>query len=160
LVLIEPKALVVGISSWLGTRAVWLGHSLTVVKELEVCFGIASRLGRLRSGLVRGVLICAPVANILSSHTPGGFHLLGGDEILKGPLTIVLRLGLLVNGNAFLRSILRVAAIGKVKVRILVRVGANIAFVLLKGLIWHVGMLITIEEAHRLEVLTLASLGG
>jgi hypothetical protein len=162
LILIESEALVMSVARGLGTGAWRLGHSLTVVKKLEVWVGITSRLSCLWSrGLIRSVPVGIPMANILSSHCLGRLHFLGGCKILEGPLTVAFGFGQVIEMLALLRAILRITAVCEVKVRELLGVGLDITLVL--GLLKHfrlLDVLLTIENARRLEVLALTALRG
>jgi hypothetical protein len=137
-----------------------VGHSLTVFMALGLCVGIAPGLGsRAIRGLIHSILVSVPMANILGSHSLRGLHFLGRCEIFEIPLTIVLGFGSLAEGYAWLRGILGIATVGKVKVRVFLGVSANISLVLMLRLLHgQFDILLVVEDARRLKVLTLTSL--
>jgi hypothetical protein len=129
---------------------------------LGLCVGITPGLGSwVIRGLIHSILVSIPMANILGSHSLRGLHFLGCCEIFESPLTIVLSPGSLVEGYAWLRGILGIATVGKVKVGVFLGVRANVSLVLSLRLLHGLfDMLLAIEYARRLKVLTLASLRG
>lgn len=149
------------IAWWLCIWSLRLGNFLTVVLKFEVGFDVSSGLDMMFLwSFIDGVLVCVPMTDILSPHGPRRLHLLGSCEIVKRPLAVMLGLWSLITRFPGLRSILRVCTICKVEVGELLGVGTDGSVGVGLGFLRLSSMLTTIENAHRLKVLTLASLAG